>query len=34
MGRDGPAGSVEFFTEQKATILPIDAPALRRMGSS
>lgn len=34
MGRDGPAGSVEFFTEQKAAILPIDAPALRRMGSS
>jgi acyl-CoA reductase-like NAD-dependent aldehyde dehydrogenase len=34
IGRDGPGGSVEFFTEQKATILPIDAPALRRMGSS
>ena len=33
MGRDGPAGSVEFFTEQKATILPLDAPPLRQMGS-
>jgi acyl-CoA reductase-like NAD-dependent aldehyde dehydrogenase len=34
MGRDGPGGSVEFFTEQKATIVPIDAPTLRRMGTT
>jgi acyl-CoA reductase-like NAD-dependent aldehyde dehydrogenase len=34
IGRDGPASSVDFFTELKATIIPIDAPALPRYGAS
>ncbi len=34
IGRDGPASSVDFFTELKATIVPIDAPVLPRYGAS
>lgn len=33
VGRDGPAASVDFFTEQKATIIPIDPPAIPRFGA-
>jgi acyl-CoA reductase-like NAD-dependent aldehyde dehydrogenase len=33
VGRDGPAASVDFFTEQKATIVPIDPPAMHRFGA-
>lgn len=33
IGRDGPAASVEFFTEQKATIIPLDPPPMHRFGA-
>lgn len=33
IGRDGPLASLEFFTELKATIIPIDAPAIHRYGA-
>ncbi len=33
IGRDGPAASVDFFTEQKATIIPIDPPSIPRFGA-
>ncbi len=33
IGRDGPAASVDFFTEQKATIIPIDPPPMHRFGA-
>jgi acyl-CoA reductase-like NAD-dependent aldehyde dehydrogenase len=32
IGRDGPFASLEFFTELKATIIPIDPPAIHRYG--
>jgi acyl-CoA reductase-like NAD-dependent aldehyde dehydrogenase len=34
IGRDGPFSSLDFFTELKSTIIPIDAPALPRYGAS
>jgi acyl-CoA reductase-like NAD-dependent aldehyde dehydrogenase len=34
IGRDGPYTSVDFFTELKSTIIPIDAPVLPRFGAS
>jgi acyl-CoA reductase-like NAD-dependent aldehyde dehydrogenase len=33
VGRDGPAASVDFFTEQKATIVPLDPPPVHRFGA-
>ncbi len=33
IGRDGPFASLEFFTELKATIIPIDPPAIHRYGA-
>jgi acyl-CoA reductase-like NAD-dependent aldehyde dehydrogenase len=33
IGRDGPFASMDFFTELKATIIPIDAPTLPRYGA-
>jgi acyl-CoA reductase-like NAD-dependent aldehyde dehydrogenase len=33
IGRDGPFSSLDFFTELKATIIPIDAPAMHRYGA-
>jgi acyl-CoA reductase-like NAD-dependent aldehyde dehydrogenase len=33
IGRDGPFASLEFFTELKATIIPIDPPAMHRYGA-
>jgi len=33
IGRDGPFSSVDFFTELKSTIIPIDAPAMHRYGA-
>ncbi|MCB1624743.1 MAG: aldehyde dehydrogenase [Pseudomonadales bacterium] len=34
IGRDGPQASLEFFTELKATIIPIDPPALPKYGAT
>ena len=34
IGRDGPQASLEFFTELKATIIPIDAVKMHRYGAS
>lgn len=33
IGRDGPQASVEFFTELKSTIIPIDPPPMPRYGA-
>jgi acyl-CoA reductase-like NAD-dependent aldehyde dehydrogenase len=33
VGRDGPFSSVDFFTELKSTIIPIDPPAIHRYGA-
>lgn len=33
VGRDGPFSSVDFFTELKSTIIPIDAPPMHRYGA-
>jgi acyl-CoA reductase-like NAD-dependent aldehyde dehydrogenase len=33
IGRDGPTSSVDFCTELKATIIPIDAPVMHRYGA-
>ena len=33
IGRDGPYASLEFFTELKATIIPIDPAPLPRYGA-
>lgn len=33
VGRDGATSSVEFFTELKTTTIPIDPPAMPRLGS-
>jgi acyl-CoA reductase-like NAD-dependent aldehyde dehydrogenase len=33
VGRDGAKSSVEFFTEQKTTMIPIDPPILPRLGA-
>lgn len=33
IGRDGPQASLEFFTELKATIIPIDAVTMHRYGA-
>ncbi len=33
IGRDGPFSSLDFFTELKSTIIPIDAPTLPRYGA-
>ena len=32
IGRDGPQSSLEFFTELKATTIPIDAAKMHRYG--
>jgi 5-carboxymethyl-2-hydroxymuconic-semialdehyde dehydrogenase len=32
IGRDGPQSSLEFFTELKATTIPIDAVTMHRYG--
>ena len=34
IGRDGPQASLEFFTELKATIIPIDGVKMHRFGAS
>jgi acyl-CoA reductase-like NAD-dependent aldehyde dehydrogenase len=34
IGRDGPFSSLDFFTELKATTIPIDAPALPKYGAT
>lgn len=34
IGRDGPQASLEFFTELKATIIPIDGVRMHRFGAS
>jgi 5-carboxymethyl-2-hydroxymuconic-semialdehyde dehydrogenase len=34
IGRDGPQASLEFFTELKATIIPIDPVKMHRYGAS
>lgn len=34
VGRDGPTSSVEFFTELKATIVPVDPVRMPRLGST
>jgi acyl-CoA reductase-like NAD-dependent aldehyde dehydrogenase len=34
IGRDGPFSSLDFFTELKSTIIPIDAPALPKYGAA
>ncbi len=33
IGRDGPYSSVDFYTELKSTIIPIDAPSMHRYGA-
>lgn len=33
VGRDGPFSSVDFFTELKSTIIPIDPPPMHRYGA-
>jgi hypothetical protein len=33
VGRDGPTSSVEFFTELKATTIPIDPVTMARFGA-
>jgi len=33
IGRDGPTSSMDFCTELKATIIPIDAPVMHRYGA-
>ena len=33
IGRDGPYASLEFFTELKATIIPIDPVSMHRYGA-
>jgi acyl-CoA reductase-like NAD-dependent aldehyde dehydrogenase len=33
IGRDGPFSSLDFFTELKSTIVPIDAPGIHRYGA-
>ena len=34
IGRDGPQASLEFFTELKSTIIPIDPPVLPKYGAA
>ncbi|NBW90353.1 MAG: aldehyde dehydrogenase family protein, partial [Gammaproteobacteria bacterium] len=34
IGRDGPQASLEFFTELKSTIIPIDGVKMHRFGAS